>query len=157
MGWSEFREGQGKQGQWGKPGQNKKVRISGGAVEAQKGGDEESHVEGCYEVGENSQQIKFERKRRSFSEGDYPTKPPKDVLKTGKVFMKARPKHTLAHIVRLKWDENTLDTKGAKREAFYNSCIKSLNNCVFFIFPVKYLAGFTFILILYGIWFAGIL
>ncbi|KAK1372821.1 hypothetical protein POM88_029014 [Heracleum sosnowskyi] len=109
---------------------NNKVITSGEGGEAHEGSEEESHVEGCYEVGESSCPIKFERKRRSNSEGDYRKKPDWDArptvyfLKNDKGLFQATPKKTLGHIVRLKWDEHTLNTKGAKREAFYDSCIK---------------------------------
>ncbi|KAK1375241.1 hypothetical protein POM88_031434 [Heracleum sosnowskyi] len=107
-----------------------KVITSGEGGEAHEGSEKESHVEGCYEVGESSCLIKFERKRRSNSEGDYGKKPAWDArptvyfLKNDKGLFQATPKKTLGHIVRLKWDEHTLNTKGAKREAFYDSCIK---------------------------------
>ncbi|KAK1347760.1 hypothetical protein POM88_053942 [Heracleum sosnowskyi] len=45
------------------------------------------------------------------------------------VLMAPKPKHTLTDIVRLRWDENTLNTKGVKREAFYNDCIKEFKSC----------------------------
>ncbi|KAK1361069.1 hypothetical protein POM88_045543 [Heracleum sosnowskyi] len=107
-----------------------KVITSGECGETHEGSEKESHVEGCYEVEESSCQIKFERKRRSNSEGDYGKKPAWDArpmvyfLKNDKGLFQATPKKMLGHIVRLKWDEHTLNTKGAKREAFYDSCIK---------------------------------
>ncbi|KAK1401215.1 hypothetical protein POM88_000820 [Heracleum sosnowskyi] len=96
--------------------------------------DEESCVKGSWEGGESSRQLIFERKRRSCSEGDYPKKPPPDAkptvrfVKNQKIFRDARAKKTLTHIVRMKWDENTLQTKGAKREEFYNTCINNFKD-----------------------------
>ncbi|KAK1365111.1 hypothetical protein POM88_040672 [Heracleum sosnowskyi] len=49
----------------------------------------------------------------------------------------AKPKKTLAHIVWMKWDENTLKTKGAKREEFYNTCINSFKD--YYEYPKNYL------------------
>ncbi|KAK1402822.1 hypothetical protein POM88_002427 [Heracleum sosnowskyi] len=125
----------------GKDQGSKKAGGRGG--EAHKGSDEESCVNGSWEVGESSRQVVFERKRRSCSEGDYPKKPPPDAkptlrfIKNGKGFRAAKPKKTLAHIVRMKWDENTLKTKGAKREEFYNTCINSFKD--YYEYPKNYL------------------
>ncbi|KAK1381937.1 hypothetical protein POM88_019672 [Heracleum sosnowskyi] len=121
---------------------NNKVITSGEGGEAHEGSEEESHVEGCYEVGESSCPIKFERKRRSNSEGDYGKKPAWDArptvyfLKNDKGLFQATPKKTLGHIVRLKLDEHTLNTKGAKREAFYDSCIKNFKE--YYAYPKIY-------------------
>ncbi|KAK1375588.1 hypothetical protein POM88_031781 [Heracleum sosnowskyi] len=123
--------------------QGRSKKTSGGGGEAHKGSDEESHVKGSWEVGNTSQQIIFERKRRSCSEGDYPKKPPPDAkptlrfTKNGKGFRAAKPKKTLGHIVRMKWDENTLKAKGAKREEFYNTCINSFKD--YYEYPKNYL------------------
>ncbi|KAK1359197.1 hypothetical protein POM88_043671 [Heracleum sosnowskyi] len=119
-----------------------KVITSGEGGEAHEGSEKESHVEGCYEVGESSCLIKFERKRRSNSERDYGKKPAWDArttvyfLKNDKGLFQATPKKTLGHIVRLKWDEHTLNTKGAKREAFYDSCIKNFKE--YYAYPKIY-------------------
>ncbi|KAK1385030.1 hypothetical protein POM88_022765 [Heracleum sosnowskyi] len=75
--------------------------------------------------------------------GDYPKKPPPDAkptlrfTKNGKGFRAAKPKKTLGHIVRMKWDENTLKAKGAKREEFYNTCINSFKD--YYEYPKNYL------------------
>ncbi|KAK1380969.1 hypothetical protein POM88_027713 [Heracleum sosnowskyi] len=121
---------------------NTKVITSGEGGEAHEGSEKESHVEGCYEVGESSCSIKLERKRRSNSEGDYGKKPAWDArptvyfLKNDKGLLQATPKKMLGHIVRLKWDEHTLNTKGAKREAFYDSCIKNFKE--YYAYPKIY-------------------
>ncbi|KAK1402941.1 hypothetical protein POM88_002546 [Heracleum sosnowskyi] len=118
-------------------------KASRGGGEEHKGSDEESYVKGSWEVGESSQQVVFERKRHSCSEGDYPKKPPPDAkptgrfIKNGKGFRAAKPKKTLAHIVRMKWDENTLKTKGAKPEEFYNTCINSFKD--YYEYPKNYI------------------
>ncbi|KAK1353668.1 hypothetical protein POM88_052033 [Heracleum sosnowskyi] len=118
-------------------------KASGGGGEAHKGSDEESYVKGSWEVGESNREVVFERKRRSCSEGDYPNKPPPDAkptvrfIKNGKGLTAAKPKKTVAHIVRMKWDENTLKTKGAKREEFYNTCINSFKD--YYEYPKNYL------------------
>ncbi|KAK1377386.1 hypothetical protein POM88_033579 [Heracleum sosnowskyi] len=54
----------------------------------------------------------------------------------GRHLFQATPKKTLGHIVRLKWDEHTLNTKGAKREAFYDSCIKNFKE--YYAYPKIY-------------------
>ncbi|KAK1365444.1 hypothetical protein POM88_041005 [Heracleum sosnowskyi] len=101
-----------------------------GAGEGRSDSDEESYVDGSNEMQVCNMIITYERKSRSSCEGDYPTKPPTDakptidLLNNGKGLMVPKPKHTLTHIVRLRWDENTLNTKGVKREAFYNDYIK---------------------------------
>ncbi|KAK1361235.1 hypothetical protein POM88_045709 [Heracleum sosnowskyi] len=127
IGWSEEQKNKGND-------QGSK-KTSGGGGETHKGGDRKSHVKGSWEVGESNRQvIIFERKRRSCSERDYPKKPPADAkptlrfIKNEKGFRATKLKKTLAHIVRMKWDENTLKTKGAKREDFYNTCINSFKD-----------------------------
>ncbi|KAK1352564.1 hypothetical protein POM88_053261 [Heracleum sosnowskyi] len=73
-------------------------KTSGGDGEAHKGNDgndEESCVKGSWEVGENSGQLIFERKRRSCSEGDYPKKPPPDAKPTLRFDYYAYPKNCL--------------------------------------------------------------
>ncbi|KAK1382806.1 hypothetical protein POM88_020541 [Heracleum sosnowskyi] len=37
-------------------------------------------------------------------------------------------KHTLQHIVRIRWDENTINTNGSNREAFYDGCIEKFQD-----------------------------
>ncbi|KAL8132437.1 hypothetical protein AgCh_008075 [Apium graveolens] len=104
-------------------------------------GGEESFVEGTKEVGESSRKIIFERKRRNCSEGDYSRKSAPDARPTihfllnEKGFLKNTPKKTLGHIVRMKFDEDTIWTKGASREAFYNSCIKNFKEYYAYPFP----------------------
>ncbi|KAK1381830.1 hypothetical protein POM88_019565 [Heracleum sosnowskyi] len=96
---------------------SKTVTVSGGC-------DEESFVE-----PEFPQRITYERKRRSCSEGHYSKKPPINARPTVhfvklKTIVEPDVKHTLQHIVRIKWDENTINTKGSNREAFYDGCIQ---------------------------------
>ncbi|KAK1372816.1 hypothetical protein POM88_029009 [Heracleum sosnowskyi] len=55
-------------------------------------------------------------------------KPPIDARPTvhfvkPKTIIEPEAKHTLQHIVRIRWDENTINTKGSNREAFYDGCI----------------------------------
>ncbi|KAK1382664.1 hypothetical protein POM88_020399 [Heracleum sosnowskyi] len=124
-----------KKGKGNKGNKSKTVRTSGV-------GDEESHIEGTYEVGESSQKIIFERKRRNCCEGDYPRKPLVNArptvyfLKNQKGFKAPKPKKTLSYIVRTKWDEYTVYTKGAKREAVYNSCINTFKE--YYAYPGNY-------------------
>ncbi|KAK1361943.1 hypothetical protein POM88_046417 [Heracleum sosnowskyi] len=113
-----------------------------GASEGCGDSDEESYVDGSNEMQVCNKTIIYERKSRSSCEGDYPTKPPADakptidLLNNGKGLMAPKPKHTLTHIVRLRWDENTLNTKGAKREAFYSDCIKEFKE--YYNYPNNY-------------------
>ncbi|XP_074330766.1 uncharacterized protein LOC141668000 isoform X2 [Apium graveolens] len=86
-------------------------------------GDEESYVEGTHEVGESSRKIIFERKRRNCSEGDYSS------------FLENTPKKTLGHIFRMKFDDETIRTRGASREAFYSPCIKNFKEYYTYPFP----------------------
>ncbi|KAK1353913.1 hypothetical protein POM88_052278 [Heracleum sosnowskyi] len=83
--------------------------------------------EGCGEEifvePEFTERITYERKRRSCSEGRYSKKPPIDARPTvhfvkPKTIIEPEPKHTLQHIVRIRWDENTINTKGSNREVF---------------------------------------
>ncbi|KAK1378726.1 hypothetical protein POM88_025470 [Heracleum sosnowskyi] len=84
-----------------------------------------------------------EQDKQGCSKGDYPKKPPLDAkptirfTKNGKGLRAAKPKKTLVHIVRMKWDENTLKAKGAKREEFYNTCINSFKDN--YEYPKNYL------------------
>ncbi|KAK1365448.1 hypothetical protein POM88_041009 [Heracleum sosnowskyi] len=111
-----------------------------GVGEGRSDSDEESYVDGSNEMQVCNMTITYERKSRSSCEGDYPTKPPTDakptidLLNNGKGLMAPKPKHTLTHIVRLRWDENTLNTKGVKREAFYSDCIKEYKVSKYFTF-----------------------
>ncbi|XP_074338824.1 uncharacterized protein LOC141676992 [Apium graveolens] len=103
--------------------------------------DEESFVERTNEGGQSSRKIVFERKRRNCSEGDYSRKPARDARPTvhfllnEKGFLENTPKKTLGHIVRMKFDEDTIWTKRATREAFYNSCIKNFKEYYAYPFP----------------------
>ncbi|KAK1381298.1 hypothetical protein POM88_028042 [Heracleum sosnowskyi] len=113
-----------------------------GAGKGRSDSDEESYVDGSNEMQVCNMTITYERKSRSSCEGDYPTKPPADakptidLLNNGKGLMAPKPKHTLTHIVRLRWDENTLNTKGVKRESFYNDCIKEFKE--YYNYPKNY-------------------
>ncbi|KAK1394989.1 hypothetical protein POM88_014045 [Heracleum sosnowskyi] len=73
-----------------------------------KGSKKVTVSEGCGEESfvepEFTERITYERKQRSCSE-------------------EPEAKHTLQHIVRIRWDENTINTKGSNREAFYDGCI----------------------------------
>ncbi|KAK1388313.1 hypothetical protein POM88_016491 [Heracleum sosnowskyi] len=51
-------------------------------------------------------------------------------------FKAPKPKKSLSYIVRTKWNEYTVYTKGAKREAFYNSCIKTFKE--YYSYPENY-------------------
>ncbi|KAK1371028.1 hypothetical protein POM88_037120 [Heracleum sosnowskyi] len=95
---------------------SKKVTVSEGC-------GEESFVE-----PEFTEQITYERKQRSCSEGCYSKKPPIDARPTvhfvkPKTIIEPEAKHTLQHIVRIRWDENTINTKVSNREAFCDGCI----------------------------------
>ncbi|KAK1388681.1 hypothetical protein POM88_016859 [Heracleum sosnowskyi] len=88
--------------------------------------------EGCGEESivepEFTERITYERKQRSCSEGRYSKKPPIDARPTvhfvkPKTIIEPEAKHTLQHIVRIRWDENTINTKGSNREVFYDGCI----------------------------------
>ncbi|XP_074377560.1 uncharacterized protein LOC141719079 [Apium graveolens] len=110
--------------------------------EKNKATDEESRVKGNYEVGESSRKIVFERKRRISSEGDYSRKPPRNLrptvyfLPNGKGLKIAKHKKTLAHIFCMKFDEQTIWTKGAAREAFCTGCIKNFKD--YYCYPNGY-------------------
>ncbi|KAL8091961.1 hypothetical protein AgCh_034296 [Apium graveolens] len=102
-----------------------------GKKDKENNDDEESYVEGTYEEGESSRKIIFERKRRNCSEGDYPRKPARNArptirfLHNEKGLLENTLKKTLGHIFRMKFDDQAIWTRGASREAFYNSCIKN--------------------------------
>ncbi|XP_074342786.1 uncharacterized protein LOC141680463 isoform X1 [Apium graveolens] len=108
-------------------------------------GDEENFVEGTNVGGESSRKIIFERKRRNCSEGDYSRKPALDARpkihfllnKKGCYnFLENTPKKTLGHIVHMKFDEDTIWTKGASLEAFYSSCVKNFKE--YYVYPFPY-------------------
>ncbi|KAL8156243.1 hypothetical protein AgCh_001370 [Apium graveolens] len=113
----------------------KRIRAIEGNGEWQNGTDENSNVEGSYNLEEyvekcSKQKIIYERKRRSCSDGGYNTKLPADakptlyLLKNGKGFKESKPKYLLSYIVKIRFDDKTINTKGAQREAFLDSCIE---------------------------------
>lgn len=81
------------------------------------------------EEGHNNK-ITYSRKKRDASEGCYSKKlaenerPVVHFIKP-KSIKEAEAKHTLQHIVRMRWDEHTLNSKGSRREAFYDDCIEN--------------------------------
>ncbi|KAK1382807.1 hypothetical protein POM88_020542 [Heracleum sosnowskyi] len=95
----------------------KTVTVSGGC-------GEESFVK-----PEFPQRVTYERKRLSYNHGRYSKKPPVNARPTmhfvkPKAIVEPDAKHTLQHIVRIRWDENTINTNGSNREAFYDGFIE---------------------------------
>ncbi|KAK1397834.1 hypothetical protein POM88_007697 [Heracleum sosnowskyi] len=104
------------------------------------GNDDEDDDEASDEEGENDQEgqgesqnmpvIRYERAKRSCSEGDYRKPPapgaPKAIVHfiDGKCIREPKKKKTLSYIIKVLWDENTHKSKGAEREAFYDLCLQ---------------------------------
>ncbi|KAK1403516.1 hypothetical protein POM88_003121 [Heracleum sosnowskyi] len=114
---------------------------SGGGGRGSSGGnDDDGDDETSDEEGENDQEgqgesqnmpvIIYERAKRSCSEGDYKKPPapgaPKAIVHfiDGKCIREPKKKKTLGYIIKVLWDENTHQSKGAEREAFYDLCLQ---------------------------------
>lgn len=68
--------------------------------------------------------------------------------------MKPTTKHTLSHIVGMKWDKYILNSKKAKRNAFYVSCVKisKVSKYLYFFYSFSILSA-CLMLTLYAILF----
>lgn len=70
----------------------------------------------------------------------------------------AKKKKTLSYIIKVNWDENTHQTKGAEREAFYDRCLKEFKvfmHFSYFFYLICYPNFFYFIqfmTFLYLVW-----
>ncbi|KAK1356675.1 hypothetical protein POM88_049931 [Heracleum sosnowskyi] len=100
---------------WAGP-SKKKARVNKGNWRRNSRTSEEDRMEGAGEARSDSDE-------ESYVDGSNEIMAPK-------------PTHALTHIVRLRWDENTLNTKGAKREAFQSDCIKEFKE--YYNYPNNY-------------------
>ncbi|KAK1393796.1 hypothetical protein POM88_012852 [Heracleum sosnowskyi] len=126
--------GRGGNGSGGRGKGNGGGNGSGGRGRGNSGrNDDEGDDETSDEEGENDQEgegesqnmpvIRYERAKRSCSEGDY-KKP--QLLGHRKLFIREpKKKKTLGYIIKVLWDENTHKSKGAEREAFYDLCLQN--------------------------------
>ncbi|KAL1812168.1 hypothetical protein ACET3Z_022233 [Daucus carota] len=79
--------------------------------------------------------VTYERANRSCSVGDYHKKPAREEDNSivhfleGRNIREAKKKKTLSYIIKVNWREDTHESKGLEREAFYDRCLRDFKGC----------------------------
>uniref|UniRef100_A0A175YK97 Uncharacterized protein n=1 Tax=Daucus carota subsp. sativus TaxID=79200 RepID=A0A175YK97_DAUCS len=96
----------------------------------EEGNGDEGHEEQATQTQESRivRRVTFERANRSCSVGDYHKKPARDEDRSIVHFLEgrkeAKKKKTLSYIIKVNWREDTHESKGLEREAFYDRCLR---------------------------------